>query len=78
MKTKTLLLLGGIALLAYLYRRRQMGQIDFAVEDPTGGAYGGGGDPIYGDPLGPGVSINYQFKWAGSLHPRGFATAAIA
>lgn len=78
MKTSTLLILGGVLLLVYLQRRKHLGQIDFAVEDPTGGAYAGGGDPIYGDPLGPGESITSELKWAGGLHPRGFAAAATA
>jgi hypothetical protein len=70
----------------FLTRREQIPQLEVSllgqgnlgqvgpwyVEDPTGGAYGGGGDPIYGDPLGPGESIAVANIWAGALHPKGF------
>ncbi len=44
------------------------------IEDPTGGAYAGGGDPVYGDYYGSGESIGSGTQWAGTLKPRGFAT----
>lgn len=47
-----------------------------AIEDPTGGLYSGGGDPIYGDPLGPGESLAVGMQWASQLKPRGYAAVA--
>jgi hypothetical protein len=54
-----------------LFKASRTGQIDFAPEDPTGGAYEGGGDP-FGDPLGPGESIAVASQYFGTLKPRGF------
>jgi len=79
---------GGLAYW-FLFRREALPQVEvsllgldqvgqpWAPEDPTGGAYGGGGDPIYGDPLGPGENIAVTSVWAGSLKPRGFATTTV-
>lgn len=44
-----------------------------AFMDPTGGEFAGGGDPIYGDVLGPGASLAVGMQWAGDPHPRGFS-----
>jgi len=59
---------------AYELMQGSLGDLDWHVEDPTGGAYSGGGDPIWGDPLGPGENIAVAMQWAGQLKPRGFAT----
>lgn len=75
---KTALLWGAIMAGLKYFDPSPMGQIDWHVEDPTGGAYEGGGDPIYGDPLGPGANIAVASQWAGSLKPRGFAAQAKA
>jgi hypothetical protein len=53
-----------------------LGQYEQFIEDPTGGAYGDAGDPIYGDVLGPGVAVGVATQWAGTLKPRGFAAKA--
>lgn len=54
------------------------GELDWHPEDPTGGAYEGGGDPIYGDPLGPGENIAVASQYFGTLKPRGFAAQSKA
>ena len=75
---RALLTVGAVLVAAWwLHRRGTMGQIGpWFPEDPTGGAYQGGGDPIYGDPLGPGESIAVAYQWLGQSKPRGFTAVS--
>ena len=75
--TGALVGVGAVLLLAAITKKAvPMQGYSFAPEDPTGGAYAGGGDPIYGDPLGPGVDIGVASEWFGTLKPRGFVAYA--
>jgi len=74
---KIALSLGISAVALYFLVRGKSGLGQWFPEDPTGGAYGGGGDPIYGDVLGPGENIAVASQWAGTLKPRGFVATTV-